>query len=649
MPEPRPNAGRREQLPSVAPGDTDRQGGLAVDPRHPASCRGRTARSSAAWKRLVRPVRTAAALALFASSGHAAEPVPATAGAAGPPSPLAADAADRDLDEVPDRRDNCPNVANAPSPGAGQPLVCGAGFREAIDRFVFLDSRTFLPREGVDPALDLTGGGTRHVLLHVRPDDSPAVLSPGQRDRLQAAGVRLWDYLPSHTYYATVPATQAGMAAVTALPFVQGVSALEPRDRIARSVRRTRGAPADRQPDGSLQYSVEFFPDVSPLEIEGLLRTLGVRQVVEDEEERILEVRSFEDVLALARSDLVLSINDGPEALRAWDDLASAETSADTVDRVHGFEGEGLKVAMLELLALPLPPAQRPDMANRVVRDSTGVLGDIPEGFEHALEVAGIMVGDGTLDPTKRGFLPESTLINYTDVFPKTARHRGFGYPRQARDHHGAVVFNYSVGLTNCNKVGEYHSLGKQIDRSVALTGISIVSAAGNTRGPDGDFAGPDARHGPCQANLESLPHPIAKNDISVGNWDLATDDLSTTSSAGPAADERLKPDLVAPGNGVNSTTFNLTLPPSGTPPTTPFKYTTFSGTSAASSVVAGIAAQIYQALRDGTSSRDPLTVPPATVKAILVHTARDVDAWGPDYFTGAGARSTRPRPCGWP
>src|SRR3954463_9337800 len=61
--------------------------------------------------------------------------------------------ADRDLDEVPDDRDNCPNVANARPSGGEQPLVCGSGFRKAIDRFVFLESRTFLPREGVDPAL----------------------------------------------------------------------------------------------------------------------------------------------------------------------------------------------------------------------------------------------------------------------------------------------------------------------------------------------------------------------------------------------------------------------------------------------------------------------------------------------------------------
>lgn len=504
MRKPRPSAGRREQLPGVAPGapgDTDRQGDPAVDPRQPASCPGQTAHASGAWKLLVRPVRTAAALALLASSGHAAEPAPAVAGAAGSPSPLAADV-DRDLDDVPDRRDNCPNIANAPSPGAGQPPVCGAGFREAIDRFVFLDSRTFLPREGVDPGLELTGG-TRHVLLHVKRDGDPAVLSPEQRDRLQAAGVKLWDYLPSHTYYATVPATQAGMAAVAALPFVQGVSALEPRDRIARSVRRARGVPADRQPDGSLQYSVEFFPDVSEQEIARLLGAAGARQTAEDGEERLVEVRGFNDVLALAESDLVQAINDVPGELRNRDDLALAETSTDTVDRVHGFEGKGLKVAMLEPLSFPLPPSpQHPDMANRTIRDSTGVLGDIPEGFEHALEVAGIMVGDGTLDPAKRGFLPESVLINYTDVFPKTARHRCFGYPRQARENHGAVVFNYSVGLLNCNKVGEYHSLGKQIDRSVALTGISIVSAAGNTRGPGGDFAGLDARHGPCEANL---------------------------------------------------------------------------------------------------------------------------------------------------
>ncbi|HEX6012481.1 MAG TPA: hypothetical protein VFY87_11895, partial [Geminicoccaceae bacterium] len=154
---------------------------------------------------------------------------------------MVAAAADRDLDGVPDERDSCPNLPNEPGPSGAQVAICGAGFREAIRRHVFLDSRTLAPRDGIDPALT-ADGGVRRVMLHIRRDDR-LVLTTAQRAQLRAAGVRLWDYLPRYTYLATVPATRQGLAAVVRLPFVQGMSALEPRDRISRSLRRTQGGP----------------------------------------------------------------------------------------------------------------------------------------------------------------------------------------------------------------------------------------------------------------------------------------------------------------------------------------------------------------------------------------------------------------------
>ena len=101
-------------------------------------------------------------------------------------------AADRDLDGVPDERDSCPNLPNEPGPSGAQAAICGAGFREAIRRHVFLDSRTLAPRDGIDPALT-ADGGVRRVMLHIRRDDDRLVLTTAQRAQLRAAGVRLWD------------------------------------------------------------------------------------------------------------------------------------------------------------------------------------------------------------------------------------------------------------------------------------------------------------------------------------------------------------------------------------------------------------------------------------------------------------------------
>lgn len=549
---------------------------------------------------------------------------------------------DRDLDGVPDERDNCPSIPNEPMKNGKQPLVCDGAFSDALDRNVFLGSRTFRAPKGLDPNLKPNGKPT-HVLLHIKRDADAAVLLKEQRQQLLTAGVTLWQYLPHYTYYATAPGTRAEVEKVLALPFVQGLSAIEPRDRMARAVRSGHGSAAERQSDGRLLYAIEFFPDVPNADIAELLKRLKINLIREEEDEHIVKVQHFDELLALAKSDLVYWIDHAAEGLQRRDEPALATTSADLVERVYGFNGNGLKIAMVEGDLLPVPPDQHPDMKLRVISDSDGQF--IANG--HNLEVAGIMIGDGTLDTTKRGFLPEAILIGFAGEHQilgtpdhKSARKISYVFPKEAREHHGAVVINYSNGPPlNCNKVGEYTKWGKHLDKAVYDVGISVVRAAGNSRGPNGDLAddpkegGP--KHGPCQADLESLPHQVAKNDIAVGNWGLmddlncgAANTLCNTSAAGPSADGRLKPDVVAPGQGIYTTTVAARQG---------FSYTAFGGTSAAAPVTSGVIGQIYDAFRSATVPRDVLNIPPATPKAILIHTARDVGPPGPDYFHGWG------------
>jgi parallel beta-helix repeat protein len=547
---------------------------------------------------------------------------------------------DRDLDGVLDEKDNCPSIPNEPMTNGKQPLLCNGAYSEAIDRNVFLGSRTFRAPKGLDSKLKPTGKPT-HVFLHIKRDADAAVLLKQQRRELIENGVKLWQYVPHYTYYATVPGTRAELAKILALPFVQGISAIEPRDRMARGVRSGQGGLAEKQPDGTLQYAVEFFSDVPKADIAELLKRLKLSLIREEEDEHIVKVQQFDELLALAKSDLVYWIDHAAEGLQKRDEPALIATSADLVEKVQGFNGSGLKVAMVEADLLPLPPGQHPDMTKRVIADSDGQF--IANG--HNLEVAGIMIGDGTLDTTKRGFLPEAILIDFAAEHQilgsstrKTARKIAYKFPKEAREHHGAVVINYSNGPPlNCSKVGEYTKWGKHLDKAVYEVGISVVRAAGNSRGPNGDLAddpkqgGPT--HGPCEADLESLPHQVAKNDIAVGNWGLmddvncgAANTLCNTSAAGPSADGRLKPDVVAPGQGVSTTTLG-----------SEWSYAVFGGTSAAAPVTSGVIGQIYDAFRSATVARNVLDVPPSSAKAVLIHTARDVGPPGPDYFHGWG------------
>ncbi len=126
----------------------------------------------------------------------------------------------------------------------------------------------------------------------------------------------------------------------------------------------------------------------------------------------------------------------------------------------------------------------------------------------------------------------------------------------------------------------------------------------------------------------------VAKNVLVVGAVQSSTgnfDDLSSVtplsfSGFGPTDDGRIKPDIVAPGSGLYTSTSSSNS-----------AYATSSQTSAATAVVTGSVALIrehYQSLYSDTLSS-------ASLRALLAHTADDIGNEGPDYKTGWGLLNT--------
>ncbi|MEN9838963.1 MAG: hypothetical protein RL177_442, partial [Bacteroidota bacterium] len=109
----------------------------------------------------------------------------------------------------------------------------------------------------------------------------------------------------------------------------------------------------------------------------------------------------------------------------------------------------------------------------------------------------------------------------------------------------------------------------------------------------------------------------VSKNTLTVSTWPN-----ESSSSRGFTDDGRIKPDIVAPG----------TVDDAPTSATTD-SYGTFSKTSAASSVAAGGIALIHEHLEDELGAA-PLA---STVKALVIHSARDKGDPGPDAIYGWG------------
>jgi hypothetical protein len=118
------------------------------------------------------------------------------------------------------------------------------------------------------------------------------------------------------------------------------------------------------------------------------------------------------------------------------------------------------------------------------------------------------------------------------------------------------------------------------------------------------------------------MPGSTAKNILTIGAVDDAFK-VSDFSGWGPTDDGRIKPDLMAFGVGVYSTS---SLGKS--------KYAVKDGTSMASPAVTASLSLIQQYYRN---LNDDVAIHSATLKALALHTATDLGNLGPDYQTGWG------------
>jgi serine protease AprX len=257
---------------------------------------------------------------------------------------------------------------------------------------------------------------------------------------------------------------------------------------------------------------------------------------------------------------------------------------SDSVDTVEAEEvwsqnvtGEGVDVAVLDT---GVEDDTILDVENQV--DYTGEGTDDLNG--HGTHVAGIIASP---DDEYRGIAYEADIF---DV--KVLDQEGTGSASDVIEglewavENNADIATLSLGaeVSECDGTS---SISEAVDNTVE-EGVTVTVAAGNN--------GPDS---------ETITAPgCAEEPITVGS--SADSEISDFSSRGPTADGRVKPDLVAPGEGITSLTNN-----DGDGP----NFETLSGTSMATPHVAGAAAQLL--------SEEDLT--PAEVKNITTYTAEDL------------------------
>ncbi|MCB0487854.1 MAG: S8 family serine peptidase [Cyclobacteriaceae bacterium] len=262
----------------------------------------------------------------------------------------------------------------------------------------------------------------------------------------------------------------------------------------------------------------------------------------------------------------------------------------------------------------------------------------------HATHVMGTMIAAG-VNANAKGMAPKATAIAF-DFNGDVSEMSGQAKPDQTSiilsNHSYGTLSGWDNGTGNWVwhgdpsisntidwKFGFYNSTSRFYD-DIAFNApyYLIVKSAGNDNNDVGDGSRP-----PDCNPFDCIPtNGVAKNILTVGAvkklagpYTGPSDvEITSFSSFGPSDDGRIKPDIVAPGQAVFSTS-----------ETTTTSYAAASGTSMSSPATTGTLAllqELYKNLNGGNLMKA------ATLKALAIHTAREVGTSpGPDFKFGWG------------
>lgn len=302
------------------------------------------------------------------------------------------------------------------------------------------------------------------------------------------------------------------------------------------------------------------------------------------------------------------------------------------------------------------------ELAGRVIQKDTAVTLD-----DHATHTSGTMIATG-VNPQAKGMAFQAPELDAYDFNNDVSEMAAAAPNLYLSNHSYGTIAGWYLNTDN-NHWEWYGNSGDTVDYkfgyydfytmmrdSIAYNApyYLISQAASNNRGETGPSV--DSTYYPVNANggeqagvarpanlssnayFKTIPtYGNAKDVITVGaiepipnGYNQPSDVVMTYfSSWGPTSDGRIKPDIVADGDGVLSSIA-----------TSDYSYDTYAGTSMATPNTTGsllLLQQYYTKMHHDTAMHS------ATLKALAIHTADEAGSYpGPDYIYGWGLLDTK-------
>ena len=504
----------------------------------------------------------------------------------------------------------------------------------------------FTPNKGLSiaaqaKAKSLPTSQRTHILLQFEHD-----LSEDEKQELESEGVKLLSIIPGKARYVSIPAGK--LSDITSKSFVRAVDVIKQEYKVSEHIKNGKMGDWAIDLNGGLVVIVKFHRDIALHDAE--LVTTDLDGVIHS---RIPALNALtvslppEKINGLASNDAVLWIEQIPPPIAEELSQSRAKVGVDQVqDAPFNLDGAGVNIMQYELQV----PFRHDALGNRLL---IADLGNPAGTVDHATHVAGIIAGDGTDEPSLRGVATEAVVVSYAN---NLGSYNSVG--DTVLDYFDAIYDvapfpsvdlasnSWGIDAPNCAVVGSYTTVSTLFDDIVRADGvftslgkpIPIIFSAGNNRASGSASCGTNYVSGPeYLRNYRTLNQPkSAKNIIVVGAINTIDESITTFSNFGPTEDDRVKPDLVAPGC-TDEKTLSIVSDNVGINATNNSNgYSIIQcGTSFAAPHVSGIIALMLEQYRKSyPSAGDPL---PSTSKGILIDSAKDLGNTGPDFMFGFG------------